>query len=84
MASGGVYSGQALFLGNFMDVFSPELNQRRSNFFALMFFIMAIYLLFVYMAMGWVSNHLAQVSQIQRVMFLILPSHTNNDAGLRS
>lgn len=67
-----------------MDVFSPELNQRRGKFFALMFFIMAICLLFVYMAMGWVSNHIAQVSQIQRVIFLILPRHTHNDAGLRS
>lgn len=60
-----------------MDVFSPELNQRRGNFFALMFFIMAICLLFVYMAMGWVSNHIAQVSQIKRAMFLIFPHHTN-------
>jgi len=44
-----------------MDVFDPELDQSRGNFYALMFFIMAICLLFVYMAMGWVSNHIAQV-----------------------
>ncbi|KAM0628533.1 hypothetical protein ACHAPW_007316 [Verticillium nonalfalfae] len=56
----GVYPGQALLLGKVMDVFYPELDQSRGNFFALMFFIMAICLLFVYMAMGWVSNHIAQ------------------------
>ncbi|THY46558.1 ATP-binding cassette multidrug transport protein [Aureobasidium pullulans] len=56
----GVYPGQALLLGNVMDVFDPELDQSRGNFYALMFFIMAICLLFVYMAMGWVSNHIAQ------------------------
>ena len=44
-----------------MDVFTPELDRQRGNFFALMFFIMSICLLFVYMAMGWVSNHIAQV-----------------------
>ena len=59
-----MYPGQALLLGNVMDVFTPELDQSRGNFFALMFFIMAICLLFVYMAMGWVSNHIAQVSAI--------------------
>lgn len=57
-----MYPGQALLLGNVMDVFDPDLDQRRGNFFALMFFIMAICLLFVYMGMGWVSNHIAQVS----------------------
>ncbi|KAI7153802.1 ATP-binding cassette multidrug transport protein [Hortaea werneckii] len=57
----GVYPGQALLLGKVMDVFTPELNRSRGNFFALMFFIMAICLLLVYMAMGWVSNHIAQV-----------------------
>ncbi|KAI7554832.1 ATP-binding cassette multidrug transport protein [Hortaea werneckii] len=56
----GVYPGQALLLGKVMDIFTPELNQSRGNFFALMFFIMAICLLFVYMAMGWTSNHIAQ------------------------
>ncbi|KAI6892948.1 ATP-binding cassette multidrug transport protein [Hortaea werneckii] len=57
----GVYPGQALLLGKVMDVFTPELNQSRGNFFALMFFIMAICLLLVYMVMGWISNHIAQV-----------------------
>ncbi|KAI9155465.1 ATP-binding cassette multidrug transport protein [Paramyrothecium foliicola] len=56
----GVYPGQALLLGKVMDVFHPELDRSRGNFFALMFFVMAIGLLFVYMAMGWVSNHIAQ------------------------
>lgn len=57
-----MYPGQALLLGNVMDVFNPELDQKRGNFFALMFFVMAIGLFFVYMAMGWVSNHIAQVT----------------------
>ncbi|KAI7229281.1 ATP-binding cassette multidrug transport protein [Hortaea werneckii] len=56
-----VYPGQALLLGKVMDVFTPELDQRRGNYFALMFFIMAVCLLFVYMAMGWISNHIPQV-----------------------
>lgn len=59
-----VYPGQALLLGNVMDVFNPELDQHRANFFALMFFVMAIGLLFVYMTMGWVSNHIAQVRDL--------------------
>lgn len=50
-----------------MDIFTPELDQRRGNFFALMFFIMAICLLFIYMAMGWVSNHIAQVSTTRKL-----------------
>ncbi|KAI7203358.1 ATP-binding cassette multidrug transport protein [Hortaea werneckii] len=57
----GVYPGQALLLGKVMDVFTPELDQRRGNYFALMVFIMAVCLLFVYMAMGWISNHIPQV-----------------------
>ncbi|GIZ49099.1 hypothetical protein CKM354_001213800 [Cercospora kikuchii] len=59
-ASAGIYPGQALLLGNVMDVFHPTLDQRRGYFFALMFFIMAIGLLIIYMVMGWVSNHIAQ------------------------
>jgi ATP-binding cassette, subfamily B (MDR/TAP), member 1 len=57
----GVYPGQAILLGKIMSVFQPELDQSRGKFFALMFFVMAICLLFIYMAMGWVSNHIAQV-----------------------
>ena len=44
-----------------MTVFSPEVDVSRGNFFALMFFVMAIGLLFVYMALGWASNFIAQV-----------------------
>ncbi|KAM0323975.1 hypothetical protein ACHAQA_008557 [Verticillium albo-atrum] len=40
--------------------FHPQLDRSRANFFALMLFIMAICLLFIYMAIGWVSNHIAQ------------------------
>ena len=56
-----MYPGQALLLGKVMDVFDPELDQAKGNFFALMFFVVAICLLFIYMAMGWSSNHIAQV-----------------------
>ncbi|OAA53263.1 ATP-binding cassette sub-family B member 5 [Cordyceps fumosorosea ARSEF 2679] len=60
VAGAGVYPGQALLLGKVMDVFNPRLDEARGNFFALMFFAMAVGLLLVYMAMGWTSNHIAQ------------------------
>jgi ATP-binding cassette subfamily B (MDR/TAP) protein 1 len=44
-----------------MDVFQPELDRARGNFFALMFLVMAIGLLFVYLILGWTTNFIAQV-----------------------
>ena len=56
-----------------MDIFTPELDRKRGNFFALMFFIMAICLLFIYMTMGWVSNHIAQVSKVVKFVETSMP-----------
>lgn len=44
-----------------MTVLGAEIDVSRSNFFSLMFFVMAIGLLFVYMTLGWASNVIAQV-----------------------
>ncbi|RYP21473.1 hypothetical protein DL765_002219 [Monosporascus sp. GIB2] len=57
----GVYPGQALLLGNVLDVFGAEDMQERGNFISLMFFVMALGLLVVYWCLGWATNVISQV-----------------------
>ena len=56
-----VNPGQALLLGNIMDVFSSPDMVARGNFIALMFFVMSLGILVVYFIMGWSTNTIAQV-----------------------
>jgi hypothetical protein len=44
-----------------MDLFKAEDMQKRANFLALMFFVMALGLLVIYGVLGWATNVLAQV-----------------------
>ncbi|KAM0332135.1 hypothetical protein ACHAQA_002407 [Verticillium albo-atrum] len=55
-----VFPGQALLLGNVMDIFSRPDMVKRGNFIALMFFVMSLGILLVYFTMGWASNIIAQ------------------------
>ncbi|CAI4216063.1 unnamed protein product [Parascedosporium putredinis] len=50
----GVYPGQALLLGQIMDIFGSDDMQKRGNFISLMFFVMAIGLFIVYGILGWI------------------------------
>ncbi|RYP71914.1 hypothetical protein DL771_004517 [Monosporascus sp. 5C6A] len=67
----GVYPGQALLLGNVLDVFGAEDMQERGNFISLMFFVMALGLLGVYWCLGWTTNVIAQAisQQVRRDLF---------------
>ena len=62
----GVYPGQALLLGNVMDIFKADDMQQRGNFISLMFLVMAIGLLVVYGSMGWSTNIIAQVRELNQ------------------
>lgn len=53
--------GQALLLGNVVDVFGSDNMKERGNFISLMFFVMSLGLLAVYGGMGWSTNIIAQV-----------------------
>lgn len=44
-----------------MNLFKAEDMQKRANFLALMFFVMALGLLVIYGVLGWATNVLAQV-----------------------
>lgn len=59
---GGIYPAQALLFSNLLDVFLLEEPQRteRGNFFALMFFIVAIANLLCYGSVGWSTNTIVQ------------------------
>lgn len=59
---GATYPAQALLFAHLMDVFALSDSQRtsRGNFFALMFFVVAIAQLFAYGSLGWATNTIAQ------------------------
>ncbi|KAI9155720.1 ABC multidrug transporter atrC [Paramyrothecium foliicola] len=62
LAGGAVYPGQALVLAEIMEVFTysgSEL-QSRGNFFALIFFVIAIGNLVIYFSLGWFCNVISQ------------------------
>ncbi|KAM5346969.1 hypothetical protein ACJ41O_009974 [Fusarium nematophilum] len=60
-----VFPGQALLLGNIIDVFTSPDMVSRGNFISLMFFILAIGCLLVYFVMGWATNTIAQTLNIK-------------------
>lgn len=62
LLGGAVYPAQALLFANLVDVFTLEQPQRteRGNFFALMFFIVAIGNLISYAMVGWSTNTVVQ------------------------
>ncbi|EMR72050.1 putative multidrug resistance protein 3 (p glycoprotein 3) protein [Eutypa lata UCREL1] len=57
----GVFPGQALLLGNVMDIFGAADMVKRGNFISLMFLVMAFGLIVVYWVLGWATNVIAQV-----------------------
>lgn len=59
----GVFPGQALLLGNVMDIFGAADMVKRGNFISLMFLVMAFGLIVVYWVLGWATNVIAQVSK---------------------
>lgn len=59
-----MYPGQTLLLANVMDIFhSPDM-QKRGNFISLMFFVMALGLFCVFFFLGWGTNVISQVSDL--------------------
>ncbi|KAI5460121.1 P-loop containing nucleoside triphosphate hydrolase protein [Mariannaea sp. PMI_226] len=64
-AGAALYPGQALLLGNIIDVFTAPDIVKRGNFIALMFFIMAIGCLAVYFVLGWSTNVIAQTISLE-------------------
>ncbi|CAH0051446.1 unnamed protein product [Clonostachys solani] len=67
----GVYPGQTLLIGQVMDLFKSEDMQKRANFLALMFFVMALGLFVIYGVLGWATNVLAQTlaEKVRKDMF---------------
>jgi hypothetical protein len=63
---GAVYPAQALLLTRLIVAFElpDDEIQAEVNFFALIFFIVAIVLLLVYACIGWVTNSISQVNPI--------------------
>lgn len=63
---GAVYPAQALLLTRLIVAFElpDDEIQAEVNFFALMFFIVAIFLLLAYACIGWITNTISQVSRI--------------------
>ncbi|EXK38569.1 hypothetical protein FOMG_06142 [Fusarium oxysporum f. sp. melonis 26406] len=62
LAGGAVYPGQALVFAELMNVFTYSGSKLRSkgDFFALVFFIIAIGNLIIYFVLGWFSNTIGQ------------------------
>ncbi|KAM0278372.1 hypothetical protein ACHAQH_005192 [Verticillium albo-atrum] len=60
-----VYPGQALLLGNVMDIFSSPDMVKRGNFIALMFFVMSLGIMATYFVMGWSTNMIAQTLNVK-------------------
>jgi ATP-binding cassette subfamily B (MDR/TAP) protein 1 len=60
---GAVYPGQALVFAELMNVFTHSGSKLRSkgDFFAPVFFIIAIGNLIIYFVLGWFSNTIGQV-----------------------
>ncbi|KAK7227925.1 hypothetical protein V2G26_000095 [Clonostachys chloroleuca] len=67
----GVYPGQTVLIGQVMNLFKAEDMQKRANFLALMFFVMALGLLVIYGVLGWATNVLAQAlaEKVRKDMF---------------
>ncbi|KAM0541190.1 hypothetical protein ACHAPJ_013354 [Fusarium lateritium] len=61
-AGGAVYPGQALVLAELMDVFTHSGSELRTqgDFYALIFFVIAIGNLIIYFALGWFCNTIGQ------------------------
>ncbi|KAF2010805.1 P-loop containing nucleoside triphosphate hydrolase protein [Aaosphaeria arxii CBS 175.79] len=62
VAAAGANPGQALLMGKLLDVFTMPISEMttRSNFLALMFFVLALGVLVCYFIMGWTTNVVAQ------------------------
>ncbi|KAL5336638.1 P-loop containing nucleoside triphosphate hydrolase protein [Aspergillus crustosus] len=60
IAGAAVNPGQALLLGEILNVFDSPNFVSRGNFIALMFFVMSLGILVVYFFMGWSTNTIAQ------------------------
>ncbi|KAF4972245.1 hypothetical protein FSARC_1142 [Fusarium sarcochroum] len=62
LAGGAVYPGQALVLAEIMDVFTYSGSKLRSqgNFYALIFFVIAIGNFIIYFTLGWFCNTIGQ------------------------
>jgi ATP-binding cassette subfamily B (MDR/TAP) protein 1 len=67
----GANPGQALLMGKLLDVFTLQGSQmtKRANFFALMFFILALGVLVCYFVLGWTTNLIAQVCILSPLRF---------------
>ncbi|WYZ41446.1 hypothetical protein EsH8_V_000341 [Colletotrichum jinshuiense] len=61
-AAAAAYPGQAILMSRFIEVFKLTGNamQKKGNFFALMFFVLACGCLVIYFIVGWASNVIAQ------------------------
>jgi ATP-binding cassette, subfamily B (MDR/TAP), member 1 len=57
---GGSYPGQAVIFSRFIGVFRQPDGQDQANFWALMFFVLALANLAGYFAIGWSTNTIAQ------------------------
>ena len=70
LIGGGTYPAQALIFSRLIQIFTltGQEAQNRANFFALMFFIVALANLFAYFAIGWFCN-------LVRVQVLTLMGH---------
>lgn len=58
------FPGQAILMSRFIEVFkfTGDEMQRKANFIALMFLVLAIGTLVTYFVVGWSSNLVGQVS----------------------
>lgn len=61
--AGGIYPVQAVLLSRLINAFELPQDeiQTEVNFFALMFFILALAALISYAVLGWVTNVISQV-----------------------
>lgn len=62
----GMYPGQTLLLANVMDLLKTPDMQTRGNFISLMFFVMALGLFCVFFLLGWATNVISQVSDLDQ------------------
>jgi len=62
LIGGGVYPAQAIIFSRLINVFVPPPGEATSdaNFWALMFFVLALSCLFAYFCMGWACNVIGQ------------------------